>query len=91
MAAKPVQYKDGTWLMPGTDLWEMYHNPPKIQKVPNAPASLDQLMKELDVKWRKAEGRKPVDQLTERELMLEGRVPWDPVRLEELNKIHFNR
>lgn len=84
MAEKPVRYKDGTWLMPGTGPWEMYHNPPKILKTPNAPQSLDQIMKELDDKWRKLEGRKPVNQLDERGLMLEGRIPWDPVRLKEL-------
>ena len=81
---KAVRHKSGVWMQEGTTGWDKYHNPPVIMKVPNAPQSLDQYMDELDKKWRKAEGRKPVDQLSERELMLEGRIKWDPVRLKEL-------
>lgn len=82
---KSVRYADGTRIMEGTEAWDKYENPPRILKVPNAPTSLTQHMQELDDKWRKLEGRKPVKELTEREQMLEGRIPWDPVRLKELS------
>lgn len=82
--AKFVVYR-GQKIMDGTEAWEKYHNPPVIKKVPNAPTSLDMHLAELDTKWRKMEGRKPKDQLNEREKILEGLIPWDPVRLKELN------
>lgn len=83
--AKSVRYKDGTKIMPGTEAMELYLNPPRVLKVPNAPKTLEWHMNDLDAKWRKAEGRKPVAELTERDQMLEGRIPWDPVRLKELS------
>jgi hypothetical protein len=82
--AKAVRHKSGVWMQEGTTGWEKHHHPPVQMKVPNAPQSLDQYMDELDKKWRKAEGRLPVKDLDERGLMLEGRIPWDPVRLKEL-------
>lgn len=90
MTEKRIRYKDGTWLMPGGKGHELYLHPPKVFKVPNAPENLDMYMARLDKEWRKLEGRKPVDQLTEREQMLEGRIPWDPVRLKELTAISNN-
>lgn len=84
--AKSVRYKDGSLIMEGTETWELYHNPPKVRTDGNTKQkTLEGHMKELDDKWRKMEGRKPVSQLTEREKMLEGRIPWDRLRLEELS------
>lgn len=71
--AKPVRYKDGTLMMPGSRALELHEDKSK-----DASQNLDKHMAELDKVWRKAEGRKPVAQLTEREKMLEGRTPWDP-------------
>jgi hypothetical protein len=82
--SKAVRYLDGTLIMPGTEAMELYQNPPKILKVPNAPKSLSKHMEDLDKAWRKAEGRKSVSELTERDKMLEGRIPWDPIRLKDL-------
>lgn len=83
--SKPVRYKDGTLIMPGSEAMELYLHPPKVMKVPNAPVDLATHMAELDKVWRKQEGRKPVNELTEREQMLEGRITWDPNRLKELS------
>jgi hypothetical protein len=93
--AKPVRYKDGTLLMPGSVAHELATNPPKpapitpqVTKVggkEKPQGGLHAHMDELDKAWRKQEGRKPVAELTERERMLEGRIPWDPVRLKELS------
>ena len=84
--AKPVRYRDGTKIMPGSEAMELHLHPPVIKIVPNAPTSLAQHMENLDKVWRKSEGRKPVSELTERDQMLEGRIPWDPVRLRELSQ-----
>lgn len=96
--SKPVRYKDGTLLMPGSVAHELYTNPPKdVAKTPQQTVlkgpkalpygiNLSQHMEDLDKTWRKAEGRKPVDQLTEREKMLEGRIPFDLKKLETLPK-----
>ena len=82
--AKPVRYKDGTLLMPGSEAFELYHNPPRVKCNGNTrQKTLEGHMAELDAKWRKAEGRKPVAELTEREKMLEGRIPWNPRQLEK--------
>lgn len=91
--SKSVRYKDGTRIMDGTLAWELYHNPPKPlppqpktlgKSGPAEPLTLAEHMTKCDIDWRKHEGRKPINQLTEREKMLEGRIPWDPVRLKEL-------
>lgn len=84
--AKPVRYKDGTKIMPGTEAWELHHNPPDDPKTNGVKVkTLAGHMTQLDVDWRDMEGRKPVAELTERDKMLEGRIPWDPVRLKELS------
>ncbi|MOA67099.1 hypothetical protein D3C78_1941170 [compost metagenome] len=49
-----------------------------VQKKPGQPKMIDEHMLEIDMKWRKAEGRKPFDLLTDREKMLEGATPWNP-------------
>jgi hypothetical protein len=81
--AKPVRYKDGTLMMPGSHALELHLDPPKPKTNGVKVQTLDGHMAELDKVWRKAEGRKPVAELTEREKMLEGRIPWDPKLLEE--------
>lgn len=63
-------------MMPGTTGFELATD--------KKTKELDKHMDEIDKVWRKAEGRKPVSELSDRELMLEGRTPWDPVRLKEL-------
>lgn len=100
--SKPVRYRDGTMLMPGSLAHELYTNPPKpVAKTPQQTVlkgpkalpygiTLEGHMAELDKAWRKAEGRKPVAELTEREKMLEGRIPWDPVKLKELTRNEGN-
>ena len=70
--SKPVRYKDGTVIMPGTEAMELYES-----KAKDASKKLEKHMKALDATWRKHEGRKPVDQLTEHEKMLEGLVPFN--------------
>lgn len=55
-------------------------------KEPKDAERLKKHLNKLDEAWRGAEGRKPKDQLNEREKMLEGLIPWDPARLKELNK-----
>lgn len=86
--SKPVRYRDGTMIMPGSDAMELYLHPPKARIVPNAPADLATHMAELDKTWRKMEGRKPVSELTYHEQMLEGRIPWDPIYIRDLGDAH---
>lgn len=74
--AKPIRHKSGVWMQDGT----MGHELATAGK----HKDLDKHMDDLDKVWRRAEGRKPVAELDERGLMLEGRIPWDPVRLKEL-------
>lgn len=80
--AKAVRYKDGTLMMPGSHALELYEDKSK-----DASKNLDKHMTEVDKVWRKVEGRKPVAELTEREKMLEGRIPWDPVRLKAMSEV----
>jgi len=81
--AKFIRYKDGTKIMEGTTAWELHHHPPRVVKRPNAPMWLELHMEKLDEKWRSMEGRKPISELTEREKMLEGRIPWNPALLKQ--------
>lgn len=64
------------WIMEGTEAWELYHVKRTTMKIPNQPKDLDYHMAEGDIKWRKMEGRRPYAELTERERMLEGSIPW---------------
>jgi len=82
--AKSVRYKDGTLMMPGSRAMELYLDPPKAKTNGVKVETLEGHMAELDKTWRKVEGRKPVAELTEREKMLEGRIPWDPTRLKTI-------
>lgn len=86
--SKPVRYRDGTLIMPGSEAMELHLHPPVRMKVPNAPIDLHQHMAELDKTWRKMEGRKPIGELTYREQMLEGRIPWDPIYIRDLGDAH---
>lgn len=74
--AKAIRHKSGVWMQDGTTGHELATD--------KKTKELDKHMDDLDKVWRKAEGRKPVAELDERELMLEGRTPWNPVRLQEL-------
>lgn len=74
--AKAIRHKSGLWMQPGTTGFEL--------ATEKKSKELERHVEELDKAWRKAEGRKPVAELSERELMLEGRTPWDPARLKEL-------
>lgn len=74
--AKAIRHKSGVMMMPGTTGFEL--------ATEKKTKELDKHMEDLDKSWRKMEGRKPVAELSERELMLEGRTPWDPRRLKEL-------
>ena len=74
--AKPIRHKSGVWMQDGTTGHEL--------ATAGKYKDLDKHMDDLDKVWRRAEGRKPVAELDERGLMLEGRIPWDPVRLKEL-------
>jgi hypothetical protein len=74
--AKAIRYKDGTWMQDGTTGHEL--------ATAKKTKELDKHMDDLDKIWRKAEGRVPAKELDERGQMLEGRIPWDPVRLKEL-------
>lgn len=47
--SKPIRYKDGTLMMPGSDAHEL--------ATAGKTKELDKHMKELDEKWRKMEGR----------------------------------
>ncbi|QBJ02842.1 hypothetical protein MZD04_gp316 [Pseudomonas phage Psa21] len=71
--------------MEGSEAWELYHNPPKILKVPNAPKSLDKHMEDLDKTFRKIEGRKPRNELTEREKIMEGIIPFNVQRIKQID------
>jgi len=84
--AKFYRHRDGVKIMEGTEAWELYQNPPKQRTDGVKVKTLDDHMKTLDDAWRKAEGRKPLKDLSELELMLEGRIQWDPVRLKELDR-----
>jgi hypothetical protein len=72
--AKPIRYKDGTMMMPGSGGYELA----TLKKT----KELDKHMADLDKAWRKLEGRKPVAELSEREQMFEGRIPWNPALLQ---------
>lgn len=74
--AKAIRHKSGVWMQDGTTGHEL--------ATAKKTKDLDKHMDDLDKVWRKAEGRNPVVELDERGLMLEGRIPWDPVRLKEL-------
>lgn len=63
------------WIMEGTKAWELYHSKKPIMKVPGVE-TLDGHMAEGDIKWRKQCGLRPYAELTERERMLEGSIPW---------------
>lgn len=63
------------WIMDGTKGWELYHSKKPIMKMPGQE-TLDGHMADLDAAWRRLEGRKPYAELTERERMQEGSVPW---------------
>lgn len=80
--AKTFRYKDGTRVAANTTAAQL--------KADKKDKELDRHMKKLDQTWRDAEGRKPVAELTEREKMLEGGIPWDPVRLKELTQQSSN-
>lgn len=71
--AKFVRHTDGTKIMANenSEAWNL------AQGKDANPEALAKHMKKLDDGWRKAEGRKPVHQLTEREKMFEGRIPWN--------------
>lgn len=69
------------WVNSGTEAEELMTNKKPQLKVPGAKANIDQHMLELDQKWRKAEGRKQFNDLTDREKMLEGALPWNPEML----------
>lgn len=71
-------------VMPNTTAYELMTTKTDQQKKPGGIKMIDEHMFEMDVKWRKMEGRKPYDQLSEREKMLEGGIRWDPIRLKEL-------
>ncbi|MNM20158.1 hypothetical protein D3C81_304910 [compost metagenome] len=80
--AKPfIRYTDGTKIMANEEsvAWNL------AQGKKADPEALAKHMKQLDTTWRSKEGRKPIKDLTEREQMLEGRIPWDAVRLKELS------
>lgn len=81
--AKSVRYKDGTRIQENvnSEAWVLSQS-----KDPKDAERLKKHMQKLDDKWRSAEGRKPVAELTEREQMLEGRIAWNPVRLKELEQ-----
>lgn len=85
--AKSVRYKDGTRIQENvnSEAWNLSQS-----KDPKDAERLKKHMQKLDEKWRSAEGRKQVAELTEREKMLEGRIPWDPVRLKELEVADAN-
>lgn len=51
--SKPIRYKDGTLMMPGSDAHEL--------ATAGKTKELDKHMKELDATWRKHEGRPPKD------------------------------
>lgn len=78
------RYKDGTRCMANTRAAEL-----KLEgaKDPKKLKELDKHMAQLDTDWRDMEGRKPAKDLNEREKMLEGRIPWDPVKLKELSDV----
>lgn len=76
------RYKDGTKVAGNTRAAELRL---EGQKDPKKLKELDKHMKKLDDAWRDAEGRTPAKDLTEREKILEGRLPWNPVRLKELS------
>lgn len=71
------------WIMSGTKAWELYHSKKPVLKVPGAE-TLEHHLAETDAAFRKLEGRKPALELDECEQMLEGIIPWNPVRLKEL-------
>lgn len=76
------RYKDGTRCMSNTQAALLKE---EGAKDPKKLKQLDKHMAQLDETWRDMEGRKPAKELNEREKMLEGRIPWDPVRLKELS------
>jgi hypothetical protein len=78
--ANPIRHKSGVLMQPGTGGHEL--------ALAGKHKELDKHMDELDKTWRKMEGRKPVSELTPRELMLEGRLPWNPAMLKESNGVH---
>ncbi|WDS62123.1 hypothetical protein [Pseudomonas phage D6] len=73
--AKAFRYKDGTRVAANTTAAQL--------KADGKDKELDKHMKALDQTWRDDEGRKPVAELTEREKMLEGRIPWNPELLKQ--------
>lgn len=77
------------WIMSGTKAYELYHSKKPIMKVPGVE-TYQGCLADSDKAWRKAEGRKPFAELSEREQMLEGAIPWDPVRLKELTAQHLS-
>jgi len=70
---KAFRYRDGTRVAANTTAAQL--------KADGKTKELDKHMKQLDTDWRDAEGRKPADELTEREQMLEGRIPWNQALL----------
>lgn len=81
--AKFYRHTDGTKIMANDESVAWNFTP--HGKKPN-PEALAKHMTQLDQSWRSKEGRKPIKELTERDQMLEGRIPWDPVRLKQLTE-----
>lgn len=76
-------------IMSGTKAWELYHSKKPVRIVPGAE-TLEHHLAEMDAAFRKLEGRKPALELDEREQMLEGIIPWNPMRLTELTTQHLS-
>lgn len=78
---KAFVWKDGTRIASNTQAAQL--------KADGKTKELEKHMKKLDNDWRDMEGRKSIVELTEREKMLEGGIPWNPTRLKELNRVHY--